>query len=146
MTVDPLCRFSVSMPTKLVQQLDQMVHARKLENRSYAIAEMVRNSLSEYCVTEPGHVSAGAILLVYDHHKPKLLSALTSLQHDYEGSIISALHVHLDHHNCMEILAVRGAAGTLRELAVKLSALRGIIQCRLLITTTGREFMRCKHK
>ena len=111
---DSLNRFSVSMPQKLAQQLDKMVQARKLQNRSQAITEMVRNSLSEYCVADDKHPSAGAIMLIYDHHSPKLLSALTALQHDFESAIISTLHVHLDHHNCMEIIAVRGTAGMLR--------------------------------
>ena len=83
---------------------------------------------------------AGTITLVYDHHKRDLQSKLTDIQHDHEGLIISVLHVHLDHHNCMEVLAVRGRADAVRKLADGLIAVKGVKHGKLTVTTTGKEF------
>jgi CopG family nickel-responsive transcriptional regulator len=83
---------------------------------------------------------AGTITLVYDHHKPKIQALLTDIQHDHGDLIIAAMHVHLDHHNCMEVLAVRGPADAVKEIADSLIAVKGVKHGRLTVTTTGKEF------
>jgi CopG family nickel-responsive transcriptional regulator len=65
---------------------------------------------------------------------------LTDIQHDHGGLIIASLHVHLDHHNCMEVLAVRGSADAIRELADRLIAAKGVKHAKLTVTTTGKDF------
>lgn len=137
-----LSRFSISMPKTLLRQFDAMVRAKGYENRSRAIADMVRNQLVEHNATVEVKEIAGTITLVYDHHKPNLLSHLTDIQHNHEGLIISTLHVHLDHHNCMEVLAVRGKANSIRQIADELIAAKGVKHGKLTVTTTGKEFSR----
>jgi CopG family transcriptional regulator, nickel-responsive regulator len=135
-----LRRFGVSMPADLVNQLDDLVSAKGYANRSLAIADMVRDELVEYRGKKGNHIIAGTITLVYDHHKRNIQSLLTSIQHDHGEDIISTLHVHLDHHNCLEILAVRGKASKIRKLADKLIAAKGVKHGKLTMTTTGEEF------
>jgi len=135
-----LRRFSVSMPGDLLAQLDDVMQRRGLANRSHAVTEMVRAYLVEHHARESAHEIAGTITLVYDHHKRNLLSLLTDIQHDHGGLIISTLHVHLDHHHCLEVLAVRGPARSIRDLADRLLAAKGVKHGKLSVTTTGEDF------
>ena len=135
-----LCRFSISMPADLADQLDAMAKTKGYANRSQAVAAMVRSQLVESRGQTDSHEIAGTITLVYDHHRHNIQSLLTDIQHDHGDLIIAALHVHLDHHNCMEVLAVRGRADTVQRFADNLIAVKGIKHGRLTVTTTGREF------
>ena len=117
-----------------------MVKAKGYANRSQAVSDMVRAALVEHAGQRGRHEIAGTITLVYDHHKRDVQATLTDIQHDHEGLIISTLHVHLDHHNCMEVLAVRGKADAVRHIADRLIAVKGVIHGKLTVTTTGSEF------
>jgi CopG family nickel-responsive transcriptional regulator len=132
-------RFSVSLPRKLLRDLDAMVHAKGYTNRSLAIADMVRDRLVEHRQDLGDREIAGTITLVYDHHRPGLQAGLTDLQHDHHGAIVSTLHVHLDHHNCLEVIVVRGRASLIRRMADGLIAARGVKHGKLTITSTGKD-------
>ncbi len=135
-----VARFSVSMPSALAEQLDAMVVDRGLANRSQAIAEMVRNELVEHGARMGSEEIAGTITLVYNHRRPNLQARLTRVQHDHHEWIISTLHVHLDHENCLEVLVVRGPADAIRALSDSLVSAKGVKHGRLAVTTTGRAF------
>ena len=138
-TTPSLTRFSLSMPADLARQLDAMVKTKGYANRSQAVADLVRNRLVE-CQAEAGdQVIAGTITLVYDHHKHNIQGLLTDIQHDHAKVLIATLHVHLDHHNCMEVLAVRGPAHAVRQVADRLIAAKGVRHGRLTVTTTGQH-------
>jgi len=139
MKVEPVARFSVSLPRPLLNQLDQMSRERGYDNRSLAIADMIRNGLVEHRQKFSSAEIAGTITLVYDHHKHNLQSALTDIQHDHEDVIISTVHVHLDHHNCLEVILVRGKAGPIRKIADALIAAKGVKHGKLTVTTTGHD-------
>ena len=130
-------RFSLSMSSGLVRQLDQMVRTKGYVNRSQAVADMVSAHLVEHQGEEGDREIAGTITLVYDHHKRNVQALLTDIQHDHQEVIIATLHVHLDHHNCMEVLSVRGKAGLVRLVADQLIAARGVKHGKLTVTTTG---------
>src|SRR5271156_4783730 len=117
MDKEGVARISVSMKKSLLRKLDKMVREKGYDNRSLAIAGMISNDLVEH-QRELGDVeSVGTITLVYDHHRPNVQETLTELQHHHLHNIISALHVHLDHHNCLEVLVVRGKASAIQALA-----------------------------
>ena len=134
-----LTRFSVSLPGALARQLDEMARQKRYDNRSLAIAEMIRAHLVEHRQQFGSGEIAGSITLVYDHHKHHLQDLLTDLQHEHREVIISALHCHLDHDNCLEVLAVRGPAGAIKKLADELIAAKGVKHGKLTITTTGKD-------
>ena len=139
MKKETVSRFSLSMPAGLVRQLDQMVKAKGYVNRSQAVADMVSAHLVEVQGEEGDREIAGTITLVYDHHKRNVQALLTDIQHDHQEVIIATLHVHLDHHNCMEVLAVRGKAKVVRLVADQLIAARGVKHGKLTVTTTGED-------
>ena len=135
-----LSRFSISMDADLVGQLDAAAKSKGFANRSQAVADMVRHWLVEHHAELGDQEIAGTITLVYDHHKPNLQSLLTEIQHDCHGMIVSALHVHLDHHHCLEVLVVRGRGTELRGMADRLIAAKGVKHGRLTVTTTGKNY------
>jgi CopG family nickel-responsive transcriptional regulator len=139
MKKETVSRFSLSMPAGLVRQLDQMVKAKGYVNRSQAVADMVSAHLVEHQGEDGNREIAGTITLVYDHHKRNVQGLLTDIQHDHQAVIIATLHVHLDHHNCMEVLAVRGKAAVVRLVADQLIAARGVKHGKLTVTTTGED-------
>jgi len=134
-----LCRFSISMPATLARQLTALVRAKGYANRSQAVADLVRSRLVEHHQELGDREIAGTITLVYDHHKPHLQAALTDIQHDHHAVIVSTMHVHLDHHNCLEVLVVRGKGAVIRQIADELLAAKGVKHGRLTITTTGKD-------
>jgi CopG family nickel-responsive transcriptional regulator len=85
-----------------------------------------------------GSEVAGAITLIYNHHKRELLNKITDIQHDFQNSIISAQHIHLDHHNCLEIIAVKGNPAEVQKLASMLKAVKGVKHSTLSMSTTGK--------
>lgn len=139
MSKEGVNRFSVSLQPALLRDLDEMVREKGCASRSLAIADMVRDHLVEHRQKLGNREIAGTITLVYDHHRPHLQSALTDIQHDHHEVIISTLHVHLDHHNCLEVLIVRGRASRIKKIADELIAAKGVKHGKLTITSTGKD-------
>jgi len=132
-------RFSVSLHPQLARELDRMAAEKGYDNRSLAIADMIRAQLVEHRQQMGTGEIAGSITLVYDHHRHHLQDLLTDLQHEHRAVIISTLHCHLDHDNCLEVLAVRGPAAEIKKLADELIAAKGVKHGKLTITTTGKD-------
>ena len=132
-------RFTVSVPQTLARQLDRMTREKGYDNRSLAVADMIRDQLVEHRQNYGDREIAGTITLVYDHHKQHVQATLTDIQHDHHDVIISTLHVHLDHDNCLEVLAVRGKAGTIKKIADELIAAKGVKHGKLTVTTSGKD-------
>jgi CopG family nickel-responsive transcriptional regulator len=132
-------RFSVSLPPMLLEQLDEMTREKGYVNRSQAIADMIRAHLVEHRQKYAKGEIAGTITLVYDHHKQHVQETLTDIQHDHFEVIVSTVHVHLDHHNCLEVLLVRGQAGLIKKIADELIAAKGVKHGKLTVTTTGKD-------
>lgn len=133
-----LTRFSVSLDEGLVRQFDARLRADCCPTRSKAVGDLIRAGLVQ---TEwrTGRQVAGAIVMVYDHHKRDILRRLTEVQHDCHAAIISTQHIHLDHDNCLEIVAVRGKPGEVEALVKRLKAVKGLKHVSLAAGTTGRR-------
>jgi len=126
-------RFSVSVDPELLEEFDETISGIGY-NRSTAIQVAMRGFLTDHkwSAAEGGNV-AGAITMIYDHETRYLLGELTNIQHDYADVITSTTHVHLDHDNCLEILAVKGETGRIRELTQSLRVVRGVKQLKFSI-------------
>ncbi len=135
-----IIRFGVSLEKELLEKFDILIKEKKYPNRSEAIRDLIRENLVKKEWVE-GKEVAGAITLVFDHHKRDLVNILTDIQHDFHQLIISSQHIHLDHDNCLEIIVVRGTPTEVRELADKLRATKGVKYGSLSIATTGKELV-----
>jgi CopG family nickel-responsive transcriptional regulator len=133
-----LSRFSVSLESSLLQRFDKQLKKQGYPTRSKAVADLIRQNLVSQ-QWKKGDEVAGAIIMVYDHHKRGLSSRLTRIQHDYHDIIISSQHVHLDHDNCLEIVVARGKPAQVQALAHKLKATKGVKYASLAEATTGEE-------
>jgi len=116
-----------------------MVREKGYRNRSLAISDMVRDHLVEHHQEMTDGEVAGAITIVYDHHQPHVQKTLTNFQHKHLATIISSLHVHLDHDNCLEVSVIRGKASVVRSVAEHLIAVRGVKHGKLMLTTAGKD-------
>jgi len=128
-----LVRFGVSLEKGLLEAFDKRSRAKKYTNRSQALSDLIREDLGKIACEDNGEV-AGAVVLIYDHHKRELVNKLMDIQHDFGSLIMSSQHVHLDHHHCLEIVAVKGNAQQARQLADSLKAVKGIKHATLAIS------------
>lgn len=132
-----VARFSISIPNDLAVQLDQMVEKRGYKNRSQAVAEMVRTQLAEFKAEVGTESMAGTLSLVYDYRKRNLQSTLSGIQHKYYLLIVASMHVHLEHHNYLEVLLVQGPAKQLHELADEIATCKGVKSANLQLTAAA---------
>jgi CopG family nickel-responsive transcriptional regulator len=139
MKTESVTRFSVSLPPTLLKQLDRMAREKSYDNRSLAIADMIRDQLVEHQQERGTTEIVGTITLVYDHHRMHVQESLTEIQHDHHDVILSTVHVHLDHHNCLEVLIVKGPAAVVKQIADELIAAKGVKHGKLTVTTTGKN-------
>ncbi len=130
-----LVRFGISIEKPLLEQFDRLIRTRGYQNRSEAIRDMIRKELVNQQTRDEDAASVGTITILYNHHVRELTEILTSIQHDYEANIIAATHVHLDHHNCLEVIIVKGATATVRRLADRLISLKGVKHGQLVISS-----------
>lgn len=126
-------RFGVSLEEPILKELDAIAHRRKFSNRSQAIRFLVRNTLVEEACKGDKEVS-GAVVLIFDHHKRELTNRSLDIQHDFTDVILATQHIHLDHHNCLEIIALKGKASRLKKLSNKLISLKGVKHGKLVIS------------
>lgn len=131
-------RFSVSLSEKLLDQFDSLLAEKGYTNRSEGIRDIIRDRLVQEEI-ELDKVIVGVISLVYDHHVRELTEKLIELQHESETEVISSMHVHLDHHHCLEVIIARGPGKVVRKFADRLIGTRGVMHGQLVLTTTGEE-------
>jgi CopG family nickel-responsive transcriptional regulator len=132
-----LSRIGVAIDAELLDKFDDLIGKRGYTNRSEAFRDLIRNELVEQRWDRPNERVVGTVTLVYDHHVRLLNEKLTDMQHQYHQHILSTLHVHLDHDNCLEVLVVKGKAGAVKKIADALISTKGVKHGRLTITTTG---------
>ena len=126
-TNSELVRFSVTAPDDLLRRFDEQIARRgDVANRSEAVRDLIRASIAKEQMRTPDEQVIGSLTMIYDHHTGDLTRRLDEVQHDYTDEIVSTMHVHLDHHNCLEILALKGRGKRVYELADRLLGLRGV--------------------
>jgi len=133
-----LKRFSVSLEEDLLEKFDASISSHRYSNRSEAIRDLIRRELVNEEWAQNSEV-VGVVTLVYNHHQAQLQERITDMQHRYYQLITSTTHVHMEHHNCLEVTIVKGRASKVRELAEGLIALRGVKNGNLTMTSTGGD-------
>jgi len=132
-------RFGVSLEGELLEALDNYVVENNFPNRSQAIRQLIERNLVEK-KWQCNHQVAGAITLVYDHHKRDLSRKIAEIQHHYYKEILAVQHFHLSNQSCMEIVAVKGQAYRLTKLSDSLISLKGIRHGKLVMTKSDELF------
>ncbi|PKN53159.1 MAG: nickel-responsive transcriptional regulator NikR [Deltaproteobacteria bacterium HGW-Deltaproteobacteria-13] len=135
-----LVRFGVSLEEDLLIKFDRLIKKKKYTNRSEALRDMIREELVKKEWTENQEVT-GAITLVYDHHTRELVTKVLDVQHDYHDCILSTQHIHLDHHNCFEIIVTRGRSKQIEELFQKLKSIKSVKHAGFMMATKGKDLL-----
>jgi len=135
-----LIRFGISLNKDLLNKFDKLIRAKRYSNRSEAIRDLIRESLVKE-EWEKDEDVVGILTIVFDHHKRMLTKEITEYQHKHLKSVLSSLHIHLDHDNCLEIIVIRDKSSKIKEFSDKMIALKGVKLGRLVTASTG-EFLK----
>lgn len=134
-------RFGVSLDSDLLEKFDKLCDDKSYQTRSEAIRDLIRKALVEREWEDAEGELAGTLTLVYDHHSSGLTQKLTEIQHDVHDVIQTTMHIHLDHHNCLEVIVLKGDAETIKKLGQKLISTKGVKHGELALTTTGKDLI-----
>lgn len=132
-------RVGVSLDKTLLSMFDELIARQGYSNRSEAIRDLIRNRLSEERLATPTTRAVAGVFLVYDHHFTELSRKLIDLQHGHLLQVIASTHVHLDHHNCLEVIMLRGKVREIEKVADSMAALKGVKLSKVNIMTTGED-------
>ena len=134
---EKITRFGVSIEPGLLKKFDSLIKKEGYQNRSEAIRDLVRKNLIAEKNKDPNQKAIGTLTMIYDHHVGSLTDKLLDLQHENTSEILVTTHVHIDHHNCLEILVLKGKVGKIQKLADNIRALKGIKHGELVITKSN---------
>ena len=137
--MNKVVRFGVSIDGKLLSKFDGVIEEKGYGNRSEAIRDLIRDMLVREETSSPDVEVIGTLTLVYNHHESEIPEKLNDIQHSYHTNIISTLHVHLDKHNCLEVLILRGIAKTVQTIADHLLSVKNVRHGKLTVTTSGKN-------
>lgn len=128
-------RFGVSIDQDLLENYDRLIAERGYAARSEALRDLIREALIQQKIETRSEIEAlGSLTLVYDHHARNLTQEMGRLQHDFHQIILSVMHLHVSHDDCMEIIALRGVVANIVELANSLLSLKGIKNGKLFLS------------
>jgi CopG family nickel-responsive transcriptional regulator len=141
-------RIGISLDKELLSKFDELIDKQGYQSRSEALRDLVRRQISEERLSNPKAKGVAAVFLVYDHHSTKLTDKLISLQHStvrhpkaehhlaHSLHVISSLHVHLDEHDCLEVIVLRGQVGEINKVAESILSMKGVKLGRLNIVAS----------
>jgi CopG family nickel-responsive transcriptional regulator len=129
-------RVGVSLDKKLLAAFDRLIARQGYGSRSEAIRDLIRQQISGERLKNPKAEAIAAVFLVYDHHRTKLMDKLTGLQHSHILQTISSMHVHLDEHDCLEVIVLRGRVGEINKMAENIISLKGVKLGRINLVAT----------
>ena len=131
-----LVRFGVSIDERLLHSFDELISKKGYINRSEAIRDLIRDMIGTDEIADPDRETIGTLTLVYSHDVRELNEKLNDIQHNFFQNIVSSTHIHMDEHNCLEILILRGSVKTVNAIADKLLAVKNVRNGKLTITAS----------
>jgi len=130
-------RVGISLDQDLLDQFDRLIEKRGWPNRSEAVRDLIRDALVQDEWEDDDKETVAAVVLVYDHHAQDLQHKLHEIQHRSHASVVSTLHVHLDAHNCLEVVILRGKTSEIRHMGDALIGARGVRHGKFVGSTSG---------
>ena len=132
--MESITRFGVSIEPELLKKFDKLIKKKGYTNRSEAIRDIIRKNLITEKTQDPQAEAIGTLTMIYDHHTGNLTNRLLDIQHEHTKEILSTTHIHIDHHNCLEVLVLKGKTANIQKLADNIKSLKGIKHGELVIT------------
>jgi len=119
-------RIGVSLEKELLRDFDKLIKKQGYQSRSEALRDLIRHQLSQQTIENPKTHAIAAVVLVYDHHAAKVMQKLTALQHNHLLETICSMHVHMDSHDCMEIIVLKGTVGDIKKMSEEIVSIKGV--------------------
>lgn len=119
-------RIGISVEKELLADFDRAIAEDNYSSRSEAIRDMIRERLSRKSLGNPDADAVAGVFLIYDHHETSLSEKLLNIQHDHLLEVIASTHCHLDHHNCLEVIIMKGKVGRIEYIGNRIAALKGV--------------------
>jgi len=119
-------RIGVSLEKKLLSSFDKLIAKQGYPSRSEAIRDLIRQQLSSERLSDPAAKAVAAVFVIYDHHSAKLMQELVGMQHSHLLQTICSMHVHLDIHDCMEVIVLKGQVGEINKTGENILSLKGV--------------------
>jgi len=132
-------RFSVSLPSALLEDLDSRVVKKGYSSRSELIRDMIREKMVEDKWQDKSEEVVGVLSITYDHHQRELAERLIHTQHSRHVNILCSTHVHLDHHSCLETIIIKGKPPEIEKIAIEIAGLRGVKFSKLTRASSIRD-------
>jgi len=131
--VDRTIRFSVSLPEDLLNDLDEKVISRGYSSRSEFIRDLIREKIVEEKWESDKEV-IGVLVIVYDHHRRELAQKMIDIQHNHLVNILCTTHIHIDRHNCLETIIIKGRPSEIEKIGLDIGGMKGVKYSRLTRT------------
>lgn len=128
---DETIRFTVSLPASLLREIDDRVGESGYVSRSELVRDLIRERMVEDKWSDTDAEVYGVLTISYDHHQRELSDKLVDIQHGKHANVLCATHVHLDHHNCLETIVMKGHPEEIERIALKIGGLKGVAFSRL---------------
>lgn len=135
--MNSIIRFGVSIDEKLLKRFDDLISEKGYVNRSEAVRDLMRDMLVTEDISDPEAETIGTLTIVYSHETREISDKLNEVQHSHYKNIVSAIHVHLDEHNCLEVLILKGRTRIVKSIADHLLSIKNVRHGKLTITTAG---------
>lgn len=119
-------RFTVSLPRPLLDELDRRLVHQGYASRSELVRDLIRERLVQEAWEAGDQEVAGVLTIVYDHHQPELTQNILDIQHRQLVHVVASTHVHMDHHNCLETIIIRGRPEEIERLSLEIGGLKGV--------------------
>jgi CopG family nickel-responsive transcriptional regulator len=134
-------RIGISLEDDLLGRFDRLIEQKGYVNRSEAVRDLIRDALvqREWSESEGSEERVAVVALVYDHDSSSLAQKLTHIQHENHKAVVSALHVHMDEHNCLEVLVLRARAREVVRMGEGLVSTKGVKYGKVVPATTGQK-------
>ena len=136
-----LQRIGISLEDELLEKFDEIIDEKGYVNRSEAIRDLIRGELvqRQWSSSRSDEERVVVVTLVYGHDSSSLAQKLTHIQHENHLAVVSSLHVHMDAHNCLEVLVLRGKAKDIMAIGESLVSTRGVKYGKVVPATTGQD-------
>lgn len=119
-------RITITIDDFLLAMLDDTMKRYAYNSRSEALRDILRAHRSKELLADVHVQCVGTLTIVFEHGVRELAQRLSDTYHAQHALIIGNSRIYLDHDNCLEMIMLRGAVGTIQQFAWSLASQRGV--------------------
>ena len=135
--MEKVVRFGVSLEPEMLKKFDKLIRKKGYGSRSEAIRDLIRDETVKQILENENEPVIGTLTIVYDHDASNVTNKLLDVQHSHHKNISSTMHLHLDEHNCLEVLVVSGKVKDVQSIADSITSIKGVKHGKLTVTKKG---------